>query len=91
MSKDRVKFTLGFNTASGHSAVRSAFEKAFGRAMPFVHPCSEITVICRPSQFARFLIYRDQEGGKNGFKELRAELIPAEETQIFDVSRNSTC
>lgn len=87
MSKDRVKFEIGGNHSMSGSW-RSAYYQAFGCEMPNFE--DTLTVICRPSQFARFLIYRDQAGGRNGFKELNAVLFhPHQETvKVVDVSTN---
>jgi hypothetical protein len=87
VSHDRVRFALDTFT---DNATRDAFHKAFGtpllsRTGPFTH----ITVVCRPSQFARFLIYRNDNGGKNSFKELKPELfVPEPNKTEMDVSRN---
>jgi hypothetical protein len=35
-------------------------------------------IICRPSQFARFVIYRNEVGQKNGFMDLQAKLFTPE-------------
>ncbi len=35
-------------------------------------------IVCRPSQFARFLIMRNNDGISNRFSELFAELVPKE-------------
>ncbi|PBB52541.1 MULTISPECIES: hypothetical protein [Mesorhizobium] len=44
------------------------------------------TIICRPSQFARFLIYRADEASTR-FRQFDAELIPAARHDlIIDVS-----
>jgi len=48
----------------------------------------DVTFICRPSQFARFLIARNDAGLPNGFKELSPELFVPQETTVFDVSGN---
>lgn len=95
MSKDRVQFVLG-----GHGELRGnlgglpvdlqAAQKAFNLSMP---TCFRIdrqltTIICRPSQFARFLIYRNELGGKNTFQALEAKLLPVkEEPTVIDVSK----
>jgi len=87
MPPDRVRFTLDTFT---DNATREAFRQAFGTYLiPKSGPDTCVTVVCRPSQFARFLIYRNDNGGKNSFKELRAELFTPEPTpDIIDVSRN---
>ncbi len=49
-------------------------------------------IICRPSQFARFLILREKAGFQNMFKELQAELFTPAPTPVviepIDVSSN---
>ncbi|MES0188967.1 hypothetical protein NKK48_30350 [Mesorhizobium sp. C386A] len=48
------------------------------------------TIICRPSQFARFLIWRSADVDGNRFKQLNAELIPGEiHDHTLDVTRNA--
>lgn len=50
-----------------------------------------VRVVCRPSQFTRFLIRRNEAGKQNQFKELSPELFDAKEipeTWDVDVSRN---
>lgn len=47
------------------------------------NPVVEIT--CRPSQFARFLIRRNDVGLRNGFKVLKARLVPAEPVPVDPV------
>lgn len=91
MSRDRVHFTL--DTYGLDLQTRTAFKRAFGidpPAGPNTRPggyCdTTVTVVCRPSQFARFLIYRNDEGGKNAFKNLNPKLVEIE--NILDVSIN---
>lgn len=52
--------------------------------------CDRVYFICRPSQFARFLIARNEVGLCNFFKELQPELfIPEDEKPVpIDCSRN---
>lgn len=98
MSKDRVKFRLpshywekaGFKTLlteafninedQQHILYRSAVDSARQYA----------EVVCRPSQFARFLILRqDTPGFQNMFKELHAELFtPLVVDAPVDISTN---
>lgn len=87
MSRDRVRFFVSATIAS-KSAVREAFREAMGTSLPVV--CDEVEVICRPSQFARFLIRREQLGGVNEFKALRAELFTPERenTKLIDATKN---
>jgi hypothetical protein len=91
MSRDRVRFKI--DPAAMSSEARRAFMRAFGTSVPSGHFSScvdggKVTVICRPSQFARFLIFRNDEGGRNGFKELEPQLFIPEESRVVDVSKN---
>jgi hypothetical protein len=90
MSTDRVRFKI--DPYSMSSETKRAWTRAFGCAppAPSVNFPSHRTIICRPSQFARFLIYRNDEGGRNGFKELEPELFTPEEVTVIDVSRYAT-
>lgn len=100
MSKDRVKLTLAyyyFNDPAHIQVVR----KAFGLSPDDISLARKMTgygivdrtglrVICRPSQFARFLILRNDAGKQNQFKELAPSLCPAHMLIDWDVdvSRN---
>lgn len=87
ISRDRVRFILD---TFCDNATRSAFHKAFGTDVPPAPgPITTITVVCRPSQFARFLIYRNDNGGKNSFKDLSPLLFtPETAKREIDVSGN---
>jgi hypothetical protein len=90
---DRVKFYLGGQYLSGSTfgLVQSILWKAFG-LKPYETNSWEVTpsysqssyqctgkwVICRPDQFARFLIHRDDNGIPNGFKDLKSKLVKAQ-------------
>lgn len=53
-----------------------------------------VKIVCRPSQFARFLIKRNELGFVNGFIELEAVLVPENKDSlpVVDVSsRPSGC
>lgn len=99
MSTDRVSFVLpysGYNynysrsesMTSGQRALVKAAIVAFSIPQPAVIAAMNngVKIICRPSQFARFLILRNDFGGSNDFKGLKAELIPAPTAQTLDVS-----
>jgi hypothetical protein len=93
MSRDRVHFEL--DTYNLNHATRKAFKQAFGTDLVVSYPkpgsptVATMKIICRPSQFARFLIYREMAGGQNLFKALKAHLEPAElPVPIMDVSSN---
>jgi hypothetical protein len=83
MSKDRVKFYI-HPTYFQYNKLYSVLERAFGisanEARGYLNNYG-ITIICRPSQFARFMIYRNDAGIKNGFMDLKPELIEPQEKQ----------
>jgi hypothetical protein len=93
MSKDRVRFTIpAYSMTSRGDGYRALLSEVFGHSFAgqFIQH-EDITIICRPSQFARFLIKRNEMGMQNGFKELKPELFtpPEEKKQlVFDVSKN---
>jgi hypothetical protein len=87
MSKDRVRFNIAPYGAD--QPTKDAFYKAFGAPFPSRPMGDMVVVICRPSQFARFLIYRNDFGGRNSFKELAPVLFsPEPERGLIDVSGN---
>lgn len=92
MSKDRVHFLLKDSPKNVQATARAA-EKAFG--IPFSKARAALDnnykpmkIICRPSQFARFLIYRSQEVSCNTFSQFQAELLPQHCDETLDVSGN---
>lgn len=93
MSKDRVRFYLidhSRHTLVQKQAQNVAAAKAF-KLSPAVTEAAarqRIPIICRPSQFARFLIYRGMEGGQNLIKALEPELFVPGEPPVYDVSKN---
>lgn len=101
MSRDRVRFDLSTQKRGSSSTNR-------GNRKTTADLCREtldlditkyrdldmkpVTVVCRPSQFARFLIKRDEYGFANSFKTLNAELFtPVEPAtpRLVDVSRRT--
>jgi len=88
MSKDRVRFQLGPCISY---EVAKLVKDTLGVDAPSFYTLDPVTIICRPSQFARFLIERNNRGMANGFKELRPELfVPVVEKKplILDASGN---
>ncbi|RWN60191.1 hypothetical protein [Mesorhizobium sp.] len=88
MIHDRVRFTLS-DIDKNHAAIARAAQRAFGLTCSQAYHAvrTEQTIICRPSQFARFLIYREELTGR---RYLKAELLPAEHHDpILDVTRNA--
>lgn len=89
MSRDRVHFDVSADNTQ-NAYFRDAFERAFGTEPPAMDCMStaKVTIVCRPSQFARFLIYRNNFGGRNSFKELNPRLVEPAEAKFVDVSTN---
>lgn len=96
MSKDRVEFYLRVDGTSS-AALGKVFKRAFGTDMPSRGAAHDgrstgefVKVICRPSQFARFLIWRNEAGLTNSFRELDARLVsgPAVVNPVCDVTNN---
>jgi hypothetical protein len=85
MSRDRVRFTI---RGDHECRLRGLIRNVFGLNIAS-HDGNDITVVCRPSQFARFLIGRDAQGHHSSFKELNAELFTPRSTFTeYDVSKN---
>ena len=78
MSKDRVRFYLADNEENKTAAINAA-TLAFG--FKHLEACrlfnSDTAIICRPSQFARYLIFRSTRVKNNAYQQLKATLIPA--------------
>lgn len=96
MSTDRVKFTIPMYYESTPSKkkkmqriLQSAFDISFRESNDmFNSGCGDPVIICRPSQFARFLIYRHAIGLQNQFKELEAELYEEKtDGHVIDVHK----
>lgn len=94
MSKDRVRFFLPHRYfQEGHSIPTNNMRGSICRDIlfrAFGIPCSESAklmrrwpngfyITCRPSQFARFIVFRHEDGNCiNGIKDLEPEIIKAE-------------
>lgn len=76
-SKDRVEFTLRAYDRDVEATMRGA-ARAFNISEDYARTLLDKRIICRPSQFARFLIYREKEGACNSFKALSARLFTPE-------------
>lgn len=89
-SHDRVEFSLPVPPSKDINSVQRAAVKAFGMHNNDFSPWREyhvpVKIRCRPSQFARFLIYRAEKVDVNQFANLNAILIPAETNEFVDVS-----
>ena len=103
MSNDRIRFeftprhwkTPALRKAS-QKVLQQAFDISYQESNNLIvkNPCG-FTIICRPSQFGRFIVFRNNEcGGKEGFtneiKSLEPVLIePTCEGFIVEVWRNT--
>lgn len=92
MSNDRVKFRFTdtmSNMRGNVTAAVQAFELDERQARQMFDRGD--TIICRPSQFARFLILRSGLVAGNCFKQLEAELfIPAPDSELDVSTRPNT-
>lgn len=96
MSKDRVRFTIRRDKAIDMAEVmKSAFDLRCHqiqsmRGRSGANGYEYITIVCRPSQFGRFIVHRCNLGYENLVRELQAELFtPApDKPQVLDVSKN---
>jgi hypothetical protein len=95
MSKDRVVFTIPpseFKKNKG--GYKEALELAFGDPYNtdgwdgMIENHYGLTIRCRPSQFARFLIHRNDVGVPNSFQALNPRLEQEQDERVFDVSKN---
>ncbi len=81
MSKDRVRFYIGHRyfdqTRELCTILRKAFDMSTSESEKLINSGEGFWITCRPSQFARFMIYRNAAGITNGFMDLKAELINA--------------
>lgn len=91
MSKDRVRFTLTPNMARCHSH-QQLVEDTLGIPARDVKKYGDaykgMTIVCHPSQFARFMIVRNDRGLQNSFKDLSPELFFPDMPEVVDASSN---
>lgn len=85
--KDRVRFWLSdyyFQRNNIYPVLAKAFDLSENHAREAARgPEEGFWIICRPDQFARFLIYRNKAGIKNGFMDLTAELFVPETPDYY--------
>lgn len=96
MSKDRVRFKISGSKLFSSSKENRGYVQLCREIFGLELPCGsghlvtdQITIICRPSQFARFLIRRNERGLQNSFQELKPELFkpePQPKELVYDVS-----
>ncbi len=92
MSRDRVKFNFCDNRQERHENIRAAI-RAFGINTEQAGGAFECgsRIVCRPSQFARFIIYRIEEGITiNRIAQLKPVLFTPTPSRgkVLDVSMN---
>ena len=99
MTKDRVRFTL-----TGSMLIKCGMNEVLNKAFNINtrtaesylnydkdHDSKTLTIICRPSQFARFLIYRNEADIDNSFKAINPELfVPDPKKAPLDVSTHES-
>ena len=89
MSTDRVRFVFrdnGDNREATLDAAREAFNVSPSIACNWWR--TEATIVCRPSQFARFIIHRGENVSNQAMKQFKAELFMPEDATVADVSKN---
>jgi len=83
MSRDRIEFSIPFNRLT-NTKYRNLVKECFGlteEEIPKYHSNSykrKFELLCRPSQFARFIVLRNVQGMDNMVHELDAKLITPE-------------
>lgn len=89
MSHDRVRFTFTDN-ACNRAATQEAAMRAFGITLGEAAAAwnRSATIECRPSQFARFIIYRGEVVSNQAMRQFEARLVTPEACTIVDVSLN---
>lgn len=86
MSYDRVRFFIGngyckdqYQRDSLRDVLKKSFDLGEGRSSQYMSGnYGGFYIICRPSQFARFMIFRNAAGIRNGFMDLQAKLYVPE-------------
>jgi len=92
MSKDRVEFKVPSGKlykSEYQTLLWVHFKIARDDLLRAYRAGRDVTIICRPSQFARFLIARHRKGVPNSFTDLDPQLIPdckVEPAFRYDVS-----
>ena len=93
--EERVRFWLGsryFQGVTDYDRLIDVLDKSFGQEFPFPRDVIKgegFWVICRPDQFARFMIFRNAAGITNGFMDLKAELLQPEKDLYTRISDNT--
>ena len=91
MSRERVRFVIPecLLNNSQRGKYLKLLDEIFGIKQHEVPRSGEMTIVCRPSQFGRFIIRRYESGAQNLVQALDPKIVPAEEPKrVFDVSQN---
>lgn len=94
MSIDRVRFTIFEGVYKSETLEYDrVLGKAFSLSYNQIHRAfldhGQLIILCRPSQFARFLIYRHEAHIPNSYSALNAKLEPGVNTDnTIEVWRN---
>jgi len=89
MSQDRVHFSIPARDLEKKN-YKAVIEETLGIAKGSYDTYKDLKIICRPSQFARFVILRHVKYGEaNNMAGLNMKLVKPEQPQdIIDCSRN---
>lgn len=91
MSKDRIRFIVPsyrIHRGADCSRIRSLLKEIFGitdkelRAVPVGR---DLTIVCRPSQFGRYIVRRNEEGCTNWVREMSPVLFTPNEPEITEI------
>ena len=91
MSRDRVRFVI--KACKMTHQMKDILKDIFdinSNEIPYLDNYEAFEIICRPSQFARFIIARCNAGMQNGIKELEAvcfvDTVPCKPPKKINVS-----
>ena len=89
MSHDRVRFVIPARRLVS-AKFATVIKATLGIELPVGASDEAIVIVCRPSQFGRFIVQRNKAGLQNSVKELKPDLfIPeAPRSRVFDASKN---
>ncbi|NKX37326.1 hypothetical protein HGG70_05180 [Rhodobacteraceae bacterium R_SAG4] len=88
-SRDRIQFVLKSNHLA-RKAYKALLEECFGIAPGSFDPQKELVIVCRPSQFARFVVLRHSKYSEaNDMSGLDMKLLsPNAPSNMIDCSEN---
>ena len=98
MSGDRVRIVIPeryLHSSTFKKVMREAFAMSDSdfdgfKSVDDHYGNNGMEVICRPSQFGRFIVLRNEAGGTNSVKDLQPELFrPVPTARVIDVSRRA--